>query len=321
MPEGHSVHRLARQFQDVFAGHRLRLSSPQGRFTAGAARLDGHVLEHAAAHGKQLFLSFGNELVLRVHLGLYGAWDFGGDESFTGASSIGAPRRIGEREIPAADAGAGSVGMSAAAGRARSVGAAAAVAVGSAAYAGPPEPKGAVRVRLVSDHGWADLRGPTACEVLTPVEAAAAVAALGPDPLHNRPGDELEFIRRAGASRAVVGLLLMNQQVLAGVGNVYRAEVLFRRRLDPWLPGTALPSERLAGLWRDILSVMGDGVRDGRIITTASADRTSPTLPVAVGDAHYVYKREGLPCRICRTPVAMTELGNRKLYWCPACQC
>ncbi|MDJ0357001.1 DNA glycosylase [Paenarthrobacter sp. PH39-S1] len=365
MPEGHSVHRLARQFQDVFAGHRLRLSSPQGRFTAGAARLDGHVLEHAAAHGKQLFLSFGNELVLRVHLGLYGAWDFGGDESFTGASSIGAPRRIGEREIPAADAGAGSVGtsaaagrarsvgaaaaaaaavgmsaaagrarsvgaaaaaaaavgMSAAAGRARSVGAAAAVAVGSAAYAGPPEPKGAVRVRLVSDHGWADLRGPTACEVLTPVEAAAAVAALGPDPLHNRPGDELEFIRRAGASRAAVGLLLMNQQVLAGVGNVYRAEVLFRRRLDPWLPGTALPSERLAGLWRDILSVMGDGVRDGRIITTASADRTSPTLPVAVGDAHYVYKREGLPCRICRTPVAMTELGNRKLYWCPACQC
>ena len=99
MPEGHSVHRLARQFGDVFAGERLAVSSPQGRFAAGAALLDGHVLTAATAHGKHLFLDFDHGLVLHVHLGLYGAWDFGGDATFRGASSIGAPRKVGEREV------------------------------------------------------------------------------------------------------------------------------------------------------------------------------------------------------------------------------
>ncbi len=99
MPEGHSVHRLARQFGDVFAGERLAVSSPQGRFAQGAALLDGHTLIGSAAHGKHLFLEFEHGLLLHVHLGLYGAWDFGGDAGFRGASSIGAPRKVGEREV------------------------------------------------------------------------------------------------------------------------------------------------------------------------------------------------------------------------------
>ncbi len=309
MPEGHSIRRLARQFQDVFAGQRLRVSSPQGRFASGAALLDGQVLLRADAHGKQLFLGFDNDLVLRAHLGLYGAWDFGGDGTFAGASSIGAPRRIGEREIPGA--GAKAAGGSSTESSS---------ATGSFGYDGPPEPKGAVRVRLVSVHGWADLRGPTACEVLTPTEAATAVGKLGPDPLQDRTGDAAEFTRRAGASRTAVALLLMNQAVLAGVGNVYRAEVLFRQRLNPWLPGSALSPERLAALWLDIISVMRDGVRDGRIITTHPVDRASAATPVPGAQAHYVYKREGLPCRICGTQIALAELGSRKLYWCPRCQ-
>ena len=128
MPEGHSVHRLARQFADVFAGERLAVSSPQGRFVQGAALLDGHVLTGSVAHGKHLFLGFDHGLVLHVHLGLYGAWDFGGDADFRGASSIGAPRKIGEREVYS-DGGA------------------------DPGYAGPPAPVGAVRVRLASAHG------------------------------------------------------------------------------------------------------------------------------------------------------------------------
>lgn len=56
MPEGHSIHRLARQFTDVFGGERVRASSPQGRFAEGAALLDGQVLERAWAHGKHFFL-------------------------------------------------------------------------------------------------------------------------------------------------------------------------------------------------------------------------------------------------------------------------
>ncbi|MHA7270443.1 Fpg/Nei family DNA glycosylase [Arthrobacter sp. HLT1-20] len=309
MPEGHSVHRLARQFQDVFGGAGLAVSSPQGKFAAGAARLDGQVLDSAQAHGKQMFLYFSHDLVMRVHLGLYGAWDFGGDSTFAGASGIGAPRRIGEREV----AGDG---------------------MPSERYNGPPEPKGAVRVRLVSEHGWADLRGPTACEVLTPAEAVVARNKLGPDPLNNRAGDAAEFVRRIRKSSTNIALQLMKQEVLAGVGNVYRAEVLFRLGLDPMLPGTGLQAQEAQALWADTARIMADGVRDGRIITTELADRPSclgvgvglatsgvrPNKDVPVDEAHYVYKREGRPCRHCGTDIAMKELGGRKLYWCPSCQ-
>lgn len=293
MPEGHSIHRLSRQFNSVFAGQRLEISSPQGRFSPGAARLDGQVLVGAEAHGKQLFLAFDNDLFLRIHLGLYGAFDFGGDSSFLGASSIGAPRKVGEREVASDDDGAG--------------------------YAGPPEPKGAVRVRMVSPNGWADLRGPTACEVITEAEKAAVVARLGPDPLQDT-ADGSEFAARLRRRASPVGLLLMNQEILAGVGNVYRAEVLFRQRLSPWRLGKAVREDEAAALWADIVSVMHDGVAQGRIITTIPADRESDTEPVPREDAHYVYQRTGMPCRRCGMTVAGTEMGARKLYWCPVCQ-
>ncbi|CEA08354.1 Endonuclease 8 1 [Arthrobacter saudimassiliensis] len=293
MPEGHSIHRLARQFNSVFAGADLAVSSPQGRFAAGAARLDGHRLLRAEAHGKQLFLHFDNDLVLRIHLGLYGAFDFGGDETFRGASSIGAPRRVGERETPDDDA--------------------------PARYQGPPEPKGAVRVRLVSAHGWADLRGPTACEVVTEAERNTVLRRLGPDPLRpDSSGDE--FARRLLSKGSPVALLLMNQEVLAGVGNVYRAELLFRARLWPWRTGRQLDRDEALALWEDAAALLADGVARGRIVTTAPGDRAVPGEPVADEDAHYVYKRTGLPCRICGTPVAGAEIGARKLYWCPVCQ-
>ena len=296
MPEGHSIHRLARQFTSVFAGEALRASSPQGRFSAGAQRIDGAVLAGARAHGKQLFLEFDNDLVMRVHLGLYGAWSFGGDSRFRGASSIGAPRRVGERET--ADDGA------------------------PASYTGPPAPVGAVRVRLVSDHGWADLRGPTACEIITAVERDAIIAKLGPDPL-DPVSDPAEFVRRVQRTRTAVGLSLMNQAVIAGVGNVYRAEVLFRRRVHPWVQGVALADFEALALWKDLVQLMNDGVRAGRIITTTPNHRPAAvkdSLAVPSEDAHYVYKRTGMECRICATPVAMAEMGARKLYWCPYCQ-
>jgi endonuclease-8 len=144
--------------------------------------------------------------------------------------------------------------------------------------------------------------------------------------------------------------LLMDQKVIAGVGNVYRAEVLFRRRLDPWLPGSGVPEAEARKLWRDVVAVMNDGVADGRIITTTprywtgngtagngKAGKAAPRIAVATApaasaavvrtdsypareDAHFVYKRNGLPCRVCRTTVLIAELVGRKLYWCPSCQ-
>ena len=154
-------------------GERLAVSSPQGRFAAGAALLDGHAMVPASAHGKHLFLHFEHALVLHVHLGLYGAWDFGGDTHV--------PRRLQHRRAP--QGGGAEVGR-----RGRRC--------CSPPYAGPPAPVGAVRVRLAGNHGWADLRGATTCEAITEAEAAAVLDRLGPDPLHNAGGSRDDFVRR-----------------------------------------------------------------------------------------------------------------------------
>lgn len=306
MPEGHSIHRLARQLADVFAGQQLGVSSPQGRFEAGARLLDGQVLRGTRAHGKHVFLHFGAvesspsgvERVLRIHLGLYGAFSFGGDETFHGSSSIGAPRRMGETEVHD-DGPAGQ-------------------------YAGPPKPVGQVRVRLVSEHGWADLRGPNACEVITPAEAEAVLDRLGPDPLAPGTGPE-DFLERVSRRGVALGQLLMDQAVLAGVGNIYRAEALFRQGLDPYLPGRRLSRAAGVALWDDLVRLMGDGVRDGRIITTrpehrGALDEAGEPLPVWPENAYYVYQRDALACRVCGTDVRMAQMQARKLYWCPGCQ-
>jgi formamidopyrimidine-DNA glycosylase len=307
VPEGHSVHRLARQFADVFSGRRLAVSSPQGRFADGAALLDGRTLVGAVAHGKHLFLHFDHGLVLHVHLGLYGAWDFGGDATFRGASSIGAPRKVGEREV-FDDGVTGESALDGSPG-------------GVAPYAGPPAPVGAVRVRLAGDHGWADLRGATTCHAITEEEADAVLGRLGPDPLRNLTGDKEGFVAGVRARKTPLASLLMDQKVIAGVGNVYRAELLFRQGLDPWLPGRALDAEAAGELWEDTVAMMSDGVRDGRIITTPPGYWTESAagLP-APEESHFVYRRQGLDCRDCGTPVALTDFAARKLYWCPRCQ-
>lgn len=295
MPEGHSVHRLARQFADCFAGQALAVSSPQGRFADGAAALDGAALEGARAHGKQLFLDFAGDRVLRSHLGIYGAWSFGGTERFRGASSIGAPRRIGERESDD-DAPAPPGPLL------------------------PPAPVGAVRVRLVGAEGWADLRGPALCVLETRAQAEAARTRLGPDPLDPR-ADPAPFVAAVRRSRRPVGALLMDQGTVAGIGNIFRAESLFRRRTDPVAPGRSLDEATLLGLWAENVALMRTGVRLGRIVTTDPADRPGVAQEHAwLEHAHYVYRRTGLPCRRCGTPVAAAELEGRTLYWCPGCQ-
>jgi endonuclease VIII len=117
------------------------------------------------------------------------------------------------------------------------------------------------------------------------------------------------------------GALLMDQAVMAGVGNVYRAEVLYRAGLSPFRMGRDVSAAEFSALWVDLVTLMKLGVRDGRIVTTAPADRPPgrrrrPTRD----DAHYVYRRTGEPCRRCGTPVRTAIMAARNLYWCPVCQ-
>ena len=179
---------------------------------------------------------------------------------------------------------------------------------------GSPVPRGAVRLRLATPTHVADLSGPTACELLSGTEKTLAEARLGPDPLRasSRPAKAWDKIH---ASRTAIGQLLMNQEVIAGIGNIYRAELLFRAGIEPHKPGRALTKPQWDALWRESRALLRDGVRDGAIITTRPDHRTK-----GAAGHHYVAFRTGKPCRICGTPVAMEEMAGRKLYWCPACQ-
>ncbi|PSL06738.1 endonuclease-8 [Haloactinopolyspora alba] len=266
MPEGHTIHRLARSLRAVFAGEPVSVTSPQGRFADGAAVVDGVPLRATDAHGKHLFLGFEDDRWVHVHLGLYGRFDI--------------------VEQP------------------------------------PGPPRGAVRMRMAAPSAHADLRGPTACEVLDESVKASIGARLGPDPLR---GDDPEpALRRIGGSRSPIGVLLMDQSVVAGVGNVYRAEVLFRAGIDPARPGRSVPGDVLHGIWTDLVGLMTAGERTGRIDTVRPEHE-----PEAMGreprvDDHggevYVYRRGGRPCHVCATPVASGTAAARNTFWCPHCQ-
>ncbi|NYF11082.1 formamidopyrimidine-DNA glycosylase [Leifsonia sp. AK011] len=319
MPEGHSVHRIARQFGLHFVGKRIAASSPQGRFAAGAAQLDGHEMVDAKAVGKQMFLEFDHDLWLRVHLGIYGAWDFSGDIT-ADATIASAAGRMGQTNQRGTVVGGFEDSLS-------SIGAPRRTRLRMAEQerleapleSFPPEPIGAVRVRLLTDATCADLRGPTACDVLTPDEVQAVIDRLGPDPLVDT-GKKAEdrFTATVLKKPTPIGLLLMDQSVVSGIGNVYRAELLFRARLNPHTPGRDVPEETVRALWRDWTKLLKIGVKTGQMLTMDGLRGARYEAALASrDDRHWVYHRTGKPCRLCGTPIVMEEIGGRKLYWCP----
>lgn len=330
MPEGHSVHRIARQFQANFTGTPVAVSSPQGRFAAGAAELDGHEIVQAKAVGKQLFLEFDHELWLRVHLGLYGAWDFAGDISVdpTIASANGPFDRLRTARMGQTNQRGTVVGehedspWSIGAPRRTRLRMAESEKLEPELETWPPEPIGQVRVRLLTETACADLRGPTACEVQTIEQVERTIAKLGPDPLVDdaREGEE-RFTATVRKKGSPIALLLMDQSVVSGIGNVYRAELLFRARLDPFRPGKEVPEELVRELWRDWVHLLRIGVETGQMLTMDDLDPEAYRKALASrDDRHWVYHRAGEPCRVCGTHIAMTELAGRKLYWCPTDQ-
>jgi endonuclease-8 len=328
MPEGHSVHRITRQFARNFVGKRVAVSSPQGRFAAGAAQLDGHVMTDAKAVGKQMFLEFDNHLWLRVHLGIYGAWDFAGDILMdpTIASANGRMGQTNQRGTVLDEAILDTAGENSM----HSIGAPRRTRVRMAEQEKevdqldtfPPDPVGQVRVRLLTDAVSADLRGPTACEVLDPAQVDAVIAKLGPDPMLDQSQEaEDRFTATVRKKPTPIGLLLMDQNVVAGIGNVYRAELLFRSRISPHAPGKSLAEDSVRHLWKDWAHLLKIGVDTGQMMTMDDLDDDAYKLAMANrADRHWVYKREGLPCRVCGTHIAIEEMSARKLYWCPFCQ-
>ncbi|MBO9578765.1 MAG: Fpg/Nei family DNA glycosylase, partial [Microbacteriaceae bacterium] len=186
----------------------------------------------------------------------------------------------------------------------------------------PPAPVGQVRARLLVANALADLRGPTACEVVDAAAVERVIASLGPDPMVDAsPGSEDRFVRAVRSRSTPIGLLLMDQAVVSGIGNVYRAELLYRARQSPFTAGRAVPEETLRAIWRDWVRLLRIGVETGQMLTIDGQEGEELARALAHrADRHWVYHRAGEPCRTCGTPIAMELAAGRKLYWCPVCQ-
>lgn len=334
MPEGHSVHRIARQIERNFVGKAVSASSPQGRFAEGAAVIDGREVVHARAVGKQMFVAFDGDVWLRVHLGLYGAWDFAGEiaTDATIAASNGRMGQTNQRGTPADasgesaaivdDAGENSLSSIGAPRLARVRMSEQTTGLEADEMPWPPPVRGQVRLRLLTDITCADLRGPTACVVQSPDEVQASIAKLGPDPLvDDAATGEERFVAVVRRKPTSIALLLMDQSVISGIGNVYRAEMLYRALLNPHTPGRDVPEELVRELWRDWVRLLSIGVETGQMMTMDDLSPAAYRRAMARrADRHWVYHRAGLPCRVCGTEIVLEEMASRKLYWCPNCQ-
>ncbi len=269
MPEGHTLHRLAHEVGAAFAGRRVSVSSPQGRFAESAALLDEALLLGAEAAGKHLFVELEGERVIHIHLGLIGGLDV-----HTGVTGV-------------------------------------------------PEPVGQVRLRLATNDAYADLRGAIVCDLVTTARRDEVIARLGPDPLRDDADPARAWARISRSSRPI-GDLLMDQEVVAGVGNVYRAEVLFRHRIDPLLPGRTLRVSQWRALWDDLVVLMREGVKTGTIDTVRPEHTPEAMGRPARDDDHggevYVYRRAGQACHVCGRRVRTAVLAGRNLFWCSHCQ-
>lgn len=180
-----------------------------------------------------------------------------------------------------------------------------------------------LRWRIDADGRAAELRGPQWCRLVTPSEVAEVVERSGPDPIRADADPERAWLK-VSRSRRPIATLLMDQSAFAGVGNIFRVEVLFRHGIDPYLPASDLPRAVFDAVWADLVVLMRDAVGSGRIDTVAD-DHTPESMgrPPRV-DAHggevYVYRRAGFDCWVCGTEIVRAELAGRNLYWCPFCQ-
>ena len=175
-----------------------------------------------------------------------------------------------------------------------------------------PEPRGQVRMRLETEELAWDLSGPTACECLEPDQVAALEARLGADPLSPRRRPASLWATVSTSSRSI-GALLLDQRLFAGIGNVYRAELLFLLGTHPSTPGNELGKARFERLWTLSRELLARGVEQNRIVTVPGATRRTKKA-----DALFVYGRRH--CRACGTGVVITTSAARKLYHCPTCQ-
>ena len=261
MPEGNTIHWLARRHSRDFGGRRVRVSSPQGRFAKEARQLDRGVFLEAEAYGKHLFHRWQRGAIVHVHLGMAG-WFY---------------RHAGV----------------------------------------PPPPRPSVRMRLAVPGIATDLIGPPTCELITDEKLEEILARLGPDPLRKDADPEIAYrnLRRRG--RPIADALL-DQKVVAGVGNIYRAEALYLAGIRPRRSTLRVTRVEWEKLWRILRDLLRRGAAGGRIATVEPGEPVHPRARRVPREDFYVYRQER--CRRCGGDIRETVLSARRMFSCPRCQ-
>ena len=257
MPEGHTIHRAARDHHRILAGQQLTVSSPQGRFAEGASLLTGQLCLSVEALGKHLLYRFNNGDVLHIHLGLFG--------------------RIRKLKLPLV------------------------------------EPRGAVRVRLVSGTHVIDINGPTICRVLAVQEVLTLIKRIGPDMLRSDADPNLAF-KRIAKSKAPIGRLIMDQSVMAGIGNIYRSEILWRQAIHPETPGEAIDRRTFDRIWDDAKVLLTIGVKHNAIITVEGTHPSKSRYRERVN----IFAKNN--CPTCKGAIRRFEIDGRRTFVCETCQ-
>jgi len=194
------------------------------------------------------------------------------------------------------------------------------------------EPPSAEHVRLVLelDHGRAglqrprrvlfwDRRGLGTISLHDPagLEAACGAAKLGPDGLAIAGAD---LAARLARSRRAVKPALLDQRVVAGIGNIYAAEILFRVGIDPRSPCRRLSAEAWESIAAATRRVLAEAVRNEGSSIGDETYRTADNRAGRFQRRHRVYGRADQPCTACGEPIARIVQSQRSTFFCPRCQ-
>lgn len=218
MVEGHQCHRLAHAHRSQLQGRAFEATSPNGRFAAGAAAIDGRTLARIEVHGKNLFYHFcaagdpqQSPVVLHFHFGMSG--------------------KFSTHALPG------------------------------------PEPTPTTRLRLVDrEAGLVAHLSAMTVQLGDLAFYHTKAAQLGQDPLREDADPEAVWAAVSCSKRAI-GLLIMDQSVVAGVGNIYRAEILFKAGVHPEQPGNTLSRDAFDRVWRHSVLLLQRGFETGSILT------------------------------------------------------
>lgn len=179
-------------------------------------------------------------------------------------------------------------------------------------------PASQARVTLTCGNRIAVCFNAPVVELLAPGAEAnhPSLSGLGPDilgrPLHL---DEIRGRARRRPPDTALGELLLDQRVVAGIGNVWRCEALFLEGRSPWAPVSSLNDDELDALVSTAARIMNQSLGPSGPLSGKSG-------PFTGRPERWVYRRTGRPCRRCRTPIKSRGQGeqSRTAYWCPTCQ-